>query len=61
MIDIENMADKIYVVLMPTDMNGMDVLVLLMFTGITTYTLSKLLTNSKYKNTLIVKLIYKIL
>jgi len=60
MIDIENMADKIYGVLMPTDMNGVDALVLIMLTGITIYTLSKLLTNPKYEDTLIIKLISKI-
>ncbi len=49
MIDIENMVDRIYGALMPTDMNGMDALVLIMLTGITIYALNKLLTNSKYE------------
>ena len=60
MIDIENMANKIYGALMPTDMNGVDALVLIMFTGTTLYILNKLLTNPKYEDTFIVKLIFKI-
>ncbi|MCD6433869.1 MAG: hypothetical protein J7L21_07490 [Sulfurimonas sp.] len=60
MTNLEYMTDKIYSVLIPTDMDGVDALVLIMFTGITIYVLNKLLTNSKYENTLIVKLIHKI-
>jgi len=60
MINLEYTIVQKFGEFIPINLDGVDVLVWVMFVGISIYALNKLLTNNKYENTLIVKLINKI-
>ena len=60
MINMEYVIVHMFGEFIPIGLDGVDVLVWIMFAGISIFFLFKLLTNNKYENTLIVKLINKI-
>ncbi len=60
MINVEFIIIEKFGKFIPTDISGIEILILILIVAILTYTIHKLLSDSKYENSTIVKLIEKI-